>query len=306
MEEKENIDEGELKLDRPPGLSSPRHKKQQKIYSQHITSYGIIAYCPKSDQVLIVRRRDSIAYLDLLRGRYNMKNFHSLIGLLTDEERKRLVAYSFDELWEDLWVNTDYRCYSLEYEKCKEQFENIQPFLHKIINVTSPNPDNHMWEFPKGKPVKKEPIFFTALREFEEETRLSADILNMVNEIPPVIETYKGTDKKSYKTIYYVMTVQYTPLPKVQKLSSKIRNYTISEETIQVQWVKRNYCSYYLNQRRCKLLDYVFSKYDQYLNIPVSVSCIENPDIVVQVPQIIYSVFNNSVSYRDILIKNEN
>jgi 8-oxo-dGTP pyrophosphatase MutT (NUDIX family) len=78
-----------------------------------ITSYGVIAFrFYKNEngiierQYLMIRRRDTLGYVDFLRGKYhiyNRKYIKNLIKQMTNDEIEKIKKYTFDELWYDLW-----------------------------------------------------------------------------------------------------------------------------------------------------------------------------------------------------------
>jgi len=78
-----------------------------------ITSYGVIAFRyvenaegKKERQYLMIRRRNTIGYIDFLRGKYslyNKKYVKNLIQQMTKTEIDKIINLSFEELWYDLW-----------------------------------------------------------------------------------------------------------------------------------------------------------------------------------------------------------
>jgi len=77
-----------------------------------VTSYGVIAmriqpsHPPHSIQFLLIKRKDSISFIELIRGKYNPYD-HTYIGTLlenmTISEQQRLLTTSFDEIWQEIW-----------------------------------------------------------------------------------------------------------------------------------------------------------------------------------------------------------
>ena len=82
-----------------------------------ITSLGIICFRKKNDHLeyLLIRRKDSLGYVDFMRGKYplyNKKYLLNIISEMTVSEQKKLLTNTFEELWEDLWgefVGIQYR-----------------------------------------------------------------------------------------------------------------------------------------------------------------------------------------------------
>ena len=73
-----------------------------------ITSIGIITFKPTTQglKYLMIRRKDSLGYVDFMRGRYPLYNKDYLINIvneMTDEEKNNLLTKDFDILWSNLW-----------------------------------------------------------------------------------------------------------------------------------------------------------------------------------------------------------
>ena len=84
-----------------------------------ITSIGFIAFTNNHNKIidnaegnknnfkfLMIRRKDSLGYVDFLRGRYKVNNLEylqNMINEMTNDEKDRLLNKGFDELWTNLW-----------------------------------------------------------------------------------------------------------------------------------------------------------------------------------------------------------
>lgn len=79
-----------------------------------ITSYGVIAFRyhinastkQPERQYLMIRRRDTLSYLDFMRGKYslfNRKYIKNLMTTMTEFEKKQISSQPFDVLWYELW-----------------------------------------------------------------------------------------------------------------------------------------------------------------------------------------------------------
>ena len=72
-----------------------------------VMSFGICAikFIDNTPHYLMIRRRDSLAYVEFLRGKYRLDSVHyieTLIQGMTKEERERLQSLPCDKLWEKL------------------------------------------------------------------------------------------------------------------------------------------------------------------------------------------------------------
>ena len=74
-----------------------------------IRSYGVILIKDINDdaQIVLINRKDSICYIDLVRGRYDINNditLRVLFSRITIDEYNKLRNESFEKIWKDLWI----------------------------------------------------------------------------------------------------------------------------------------------------------------------------------------------------------
>ena len=80
-------------------------------------------------EYLLIRRKDSIGYVEFMRGKYNVINKMYILNIISEmtlEEKQRIVSNDFDELWNKLWgdnVNTQYRS---EEKISREKFNALK------------------------------------------------------------------------------------------------------------------------------------------------------------------------------------
>jgi 8-oxo-dGTP pyrophosphatase MutT (NUDIX family) len=58
----------------------------------------------------MIRRKDTLGYIDFMRGKYSTQNTKYVLNMLkqmTQNEKNRILSLSFDELWTDLWGNNN-------------------------------------------------------------------------------------------------------------------------------------------------------------------------------------------------------
>ena len=175
-----------------------------------VLSYGIV--CIHTNKILMIQRKDSICYIEFIRGKYKLDNKSYILNLLNRcsiEERNRLKNNSFDWLWNTLWfsgkekkVQTDRMI--KEYHTSKELFEKLQPeLLPKLISKCNTSYDTPEWEFPKGRRSTRETNKECAIRGFEEETDLTNSQYTLLDNVSPISEEYMGSNGVRYKHIYY-------------------------------------------------------------------------------------------------------
>ena len=135
--------------------------------SHHITkkSYGIILFYfdlkSQKNKFLLVCRKDSLEYVQLIRGNYSKSNhekLQSMFNLMTIDEINNLKTLSFQQLWEKLWMKTikqdNYRIdYKKNYENALNKFNKIKEsgLLTKFINNYSGCWTEPEWGLPKGR-----------------------------------------------------------------------------------------------------------------------------------------------------------
>jgi 8-oxo-dGTP pyrophosphatase MutT (NUDIX family) len=186
---------------------------------QPITSVGIIVFRINSAgnrEYLLIRRKDSIGYVEFMRGKYNIYSklyLSNIIAEMTIEEKQRILTNDFDTLWKNLWgddINTQYRG---EEKISREKFESLkygidnndnEYSLETLINESKSQWLETEWGFPKGRHNNQEKDLLCALREFEEETGYSRLSINIVQNLVPFEEIFTGSNYKSYKHKYYV------------------------------------------------------------------------------------------------------
>lgn len=250
--------------------TGPRGKKSSGI---PITSYGIILFTydsGKEPKFLLYQRRDSYEYMDFLRGIWgNETRVSELLSLMSSDERERLQNYSFDELWNDLWVNHDCSIYNDGYDRGKKKYESIRSKLPDLLGRSKKHAYNPPpWGFPKGKKNTKshEADVDCALREFTEETGLPTDKIK-VWPIKAFSESYRGNNGKSYRTYYYIAECP-TVLP-VCKISTPncIRKEAVSEEAADAIWVSYSTACSKIEPRRQSILKSVLHNITVHKNL---------------------------------------
>ena len=216
-----------------------------------IISYGIIlfkqtnnsAISTNSDldyQFLMIRRKDSFGYIDLVRGKYTCQNIEQVQGIINEMsllEKEKILNNSFKELWNLMWGDTNNSHYKNEeilsakkFETLKNGFfindeeesensskegeKSVQKEAWKWITLTDLVKQSDTawketeWEFPKGRRNQKEKDLDCALREFEEETGISKDHISVIENVLPFEETFIGTNHKSYKHKYFLAYIK--------------------------------------------------------------------------------------------------
>ena len=210
-----------------------------KLCNHPVISYGIICYQLFYDQkentvypkYLMVQRKDSLSYVEFIRGKYDVQNITYLMKLfsfMTPGERDKLKnTIGFETLWADMWckANTDKennKNFNREFIDATNKFNllksgicikhtkpgdsscttffNLDYLLEKTIHEF----DETEWGFPKGRRNINEDDLSCAIREFREETGINGKNIRMCSDIKPCEEIFSGTNKVRYKHVYYI------------------------------------------------------------------------------------------------------
>lgn len=238
-----------------------------KACTEPITSYGIIAFRVtdsswnqaqklltddilnfplNSVEFLMVQRRDSIGFIEVLRAKYKVTDIEYIseqIAGMVEGERTAILTKSFDDLWTGLWGNSNSsnnRQYKQEYDQAKVKFDILKTgFDHNgkfysfktlcdSIPIYWPTPE---WGFPKGRRNVFETDYKCAVREFCEETSLRESDLRIVENLEPIRETFFGNNGIHYCHIYYLAYI-----PNYITVSLQQENQNMIREIGDISW----------------------------------------------------------------------
>lgn len=210
-----------------------------------VTSYGVVCYTMRYDKAtnkyhpyyLMVQRKDSLSFVEFMRGKYDLQNLEYMLRLfshMTPEEREKIQTLDFDELWQHLWSQSHGRNFMKEYQRSKIKFTILKqgyylkrqdcsvvtqmldtsceimtfvniPFLLQHSNIKLKEPE---WGFPKGRRnFSSEDDRHCALREFREETGIDMSKVRCRRDLKPMEEVFTGSNKVRYKHVYYLAHV---------------------------------------------------------------------------------------------------
>ena len=196
---------------------------------------------------LLIRRRNSLNYIELIRGKYDIENMEYLethIEYLTNEERESIMKNDFSKLWCNLWeVSNNY--YELpDYVESKQKFDMLKKGIiykkneillktsfEKMIKRTRTYYSEPEWGFPKGRRNSREKNVECAKREFEEETNITSRDYHILN-FSPIEETYMASNHLKYKHIYYI-SQSLNQVPLQINASNKSQRIEIGD----IQWL---------------------------------------------------------------------
>lgn len=194
---------------------------QSKELVQNMSSISGLEHSVQNIQYLLIQRKDSLGFVDIMRGKYKVDDVDYIMNQLnglTASEKEKLLHVPFDTLWKDLWgIDPDAPSHSYRNEKevAKGKLEALRAgFKHpetgediKIeelmarVKTSWVTPE---WGFPKGRRDHNESEFTCALREVFEETGLTDKDLCFIRNLHPIQETFFGTNRLHYCHKYYL------------------------------------------------------------------------------------------------------
>lgn len=223
---------------------------QEKVLSS--TAHSLTGFEPVFQQleVLLIQRRDSLGFVDLLRGKYSIHDVEYIrkqISGMTDHERNKILTRDFDDLWAEMWgsESTD-----AQYKKDKENSRNklaalregitldvsgTVATLENFVNQCGNHWDTPEWGFPKGRRDGGESDLECALREMKEETGIQESDVIVIHNMEPIHETFFGTNHVHYCHKYFVVYV-----PDGEQVCYDDKNPHMAREIGNIQWFSLN------------------------------------------------------------------
>jgi len=188
-------------------------------------------------EYLLIQRRDSLGYIDILRGKYKLGDTEYIkqqIRGMTREERHKILNVPFNSLWEQLWGPTveGVNPYRQERETSYQKLEALRAGdLKNIIDTCEQVWTTPEWGFPKGRRDIHESEYMCAIREMKEETGLTeADVIPIKN-LEMLRETFFGSNRVQYCHKYFVFYV-----PKEKDVVFDSTNKHMTQEIGDLRW----------------------------------------------------------------------
>lgn len=177
--------------------------------------------------VLMVRRKDSMSYMEFIRGKYDSRDIEYLKRQflnMTVQEQKLIIEEEFETLWTRLWGNNR-DTESFEYNLAKDKFYAVD--RKKIIGLVPSHFNEPEWGFPKGRRAKGETDLECAEREFFEETNIPPDAYTVMENLT-FSETFTGTNNIRYKHKYFVALLKDSTLFTLRQKLTPVQRREIS------------------------------------------------------------------------------
>ena len=154
----------------------------------------------------MIRRKDSMSFAELMRGKYDPMNIEyvsRLVKNMTIKEQASFVCDTFESLWRQLWG--DDRT-SPDFAPSRDKFNQLDRMRLMRENLSEyMEPE---WGFPKGRRMRGESDMACAIREFDEETNVPREAYIVLRNIT-LEETFMGLNGVDYRHIYYVAVLKH-------------------------------------------------------------------------------------------------
>lgn len=174
-----------------------------------LSSYGLICYKKINNEykIILVRRKDTIGYIEFLRGKYDLNDISyikKLFNLMTNNEKQRILHIrDFDKLRDLLGLTRKSNIYKIEYDSAKDKFNKLLNILDDIVNESDNQWIEPEWGIPKGRRHFKETDVDCSIREFSEETLINPNEISILTNVKPLEEIYVSFNGVTYRHVYY-------------------------------------------------------------------------------------------------------
>ena len=193
-------------------------------------------------EFLLIQRRDSIGYVEIMRGKYKVTDtayIQTQLEGMTPQEREKVLKEPFDKLWESLWGAPAHggHAYRHEKEQAKAKLEMLRPQLAAMVAACNTTWDTPEWGFPKGRRDGCETEYACAMRELWEETNLKESSILPLRNMDPLVERFCGSNHVKYEHKYYMAFAPPEAAQGVSYEKAVLENEHIRREVGAIQWV---------------------------------------------------------------------
>lgn len=179
-----------------------------------VKTFYLKKFCSSHESIkfLMIRRKNTLGYIEFIRGRYESNDADSIISLfqqMVKTEIELIKKNEIDELWKMLWSSgCESKIYECEFKQSQEKFNKLKNGeckydLYFFIKNVQPEYKTPEWGFPKGRRNFYEKNLNCAIREFNEETGCDVGDYKILKRLHSLNEVFLGTNEIKYKHIYY-------------------------------------------------------------------------------------------------------
>ena len=189
------------------------YRQAEALVASDTNINGLEGAAATTVEYLLIQRRDSLGFIDIMRGKYRITDIPYIIQQIrgmTATEQQKLLTEPFDTLWEGLWgpLQEGSNSYRHEKEQSRAKLDALRngtPNLAEIIATANMSWATPEWGFPKGRRDLYETEYSCAIREMWEETGIVEKELVHIMNLDPICETFFGSNRIQYCHKYFIM-----------------------------------------------------------------------------------------------------
>jgi 8-oxo-dGTP pyrophosphatase MutT (NUDIX family) len=226
-----------------------RYLSKQPLWSQKSEfckdsrcSTGVNSMIP---QVLLIQRKHTLGYMDIMRGKYKITDrdyISKQLKGITFKEKEKLLHGEFNEMWDELWNTHDEYTekYAMNKSRSESKLQTLRTgveseegsyTLDELLRQETVFYESPEWGFPKGRRNNKESDSACAYRELYEETGIhECDLLKVIN-TKPFVEQFYGSNSINYRHTYFLAMYVGSNVIQYDK-----ENLEMSKEISNIAW----------------------------------------------------------------------
>jgi 8-oxo-dGTP pyrophosphatase MutT (NUDIX family) len=166
-------------------------------------------------EFLLVQRKDSMAFVEFVRGKYipdDSRYVQGLVAGMTADEQEAVKSETHDLLWRKVWgkrAPNSARC-GAELAMSRRAHEALVALwggsLEPLVASVPTCLQEREFGFPKGRKCGGETDMACAVREFQEETGMDASCIHVYC-LKPQEEVFEGGNGVLYRHVYYLARI---------------------------------------------------------------------------------------------------
>ena len=230
------------------GLICIHINKNRKIKGKK----NIIKSIDENIKYLVIRKRNSFAYIEFMRAKYDLLDpeyIQKLFNHMTMYERELIRKNKFNYLWNNLWCikkngmtnpknKSDFYKGIIKFNILQNGYfcetDNNFHSTEQFVKNCKKNYLHPEWYFPKGRRNQYESNINSAKREFIEETNMKYNDFNVIHDLESLEEIHTGSNNIDYRTIFYPAKYkhEYTP-----EFYARNKNKFQKQEIGDIKWL---------------------------------------------------------------------
>lgn len=195
---------------------SPTWTQTSEFCKDNRNPTGLLNMVP---EVLMIQRKDSLGFMDIMRGKYKVNEpdyIKKQLRGMTLKERTRLLNDEFEAIWHDLWGSDMESSQRYAHDRLisKQKLGELRAGVeiakgetYTLADLLRQEPNFYEtpeWGFPKGRRDPYETDIQCAFRELEEESGITENELWKAINVAPFIEQFYGSNDIHYRHTYYL------------------------------------------------------------------------------------------------------